>query len=267
VFGLKTTAGLWPGDGMLPLSPALDSIGLLTRSAADASLAFAALADRGLPQPAPLRGRRLGRLVGYFEERLDTSVSGSYEVTVDLLRENGADIVDIEIPEARERETIFPNLLPVELLATLGQDRFAAGRDRMDAVVAARIERGLGTAATDYVRSMRRHEDLKSIAAERMKGFDAWVMPTTSRLAMPTGEFNDIKTSAELAFDIARNTQPANLFGQCATSSPIQARTEPLPVGFQVVCNAFDEGRLMALALALEQLTGMPPKPDLSWVA
>ena len=267
VFGLKTTAGLWPGDGMLPLSPALDSIGLLTRSAADASLAFAALTDRRLPDSVSFRGQRLGRLVGYFEERLDTSVSGSYEVIVDLLRKSGADIVDIEMPEARERETIFPNLLPVELLATLSQDRFAAGRDRMDAVVAARIERGLGTAATDYVRSLRRHEDLKRIAAERMKGFDAWIMPTTSRLAIPTGEFNDIKTSAELAFDIARNTQPANLFGQCATSSPIQARTEPLPVGFQIVCNAFDENTLMALALALEQLTGMPPKPDLSWVA
>src|SRR5262249_24931221 len=46
VFVLKTTAGLWPCDGVLPLSPALDSIGLLTRSAADASFAFAALAGR-----------------------------------------------------------------------------------------------------------------------------------------------------------------------------------------------------------------------------
>src|SRR5262249_38742250 len=161
---------------------------------------------RPLPQAAHPRGRRLGRLVGYFEKRLDTSVSRSYERTVGLLREKGVDIVDIEVPEACERETIFPNLLPVELLATLGQHRFAAARERMDAVVAARIERGASTGAIDYVRSRRRCEELKRMAAERMEGFDAWIIPTTSRVAMPVGEFNDVNKSAELAFDIARNS-------------------------------------------------------------
>jgi aspartyl-tRNA(Asn)/glutamyl-tRNA(Gln) amidotransferase subunit A len=39
-FGLKTTAGLWPTDGMLPSVPMLDTIGLIARSAEDTAWAF-----------------------------------------------------------------------------------------------------------------------------------------------------------------------------------------------------------------------------------
>ena len=56
IFGLKTTAGLWPTDGVLPYSATFDSIGLLTRSAADASTAFAAL--QGTP---PVQAGRVGQ--------------------------------------------------------------------------------------------------------------------------------------------------------------------------------------------------------------
>jgi aspartyl-tRNA(Asn)/glutamyl-tRNA(Gln) amidotransferase subunit A len=267
VFGLKATAGLWPADGIFPLAPALDSIGLLTRSAADAALAFATLAERPLSEPASFRGRRLGRVTGYLEERLDPLVLRCYETAVDLFRQDGANVVAIEVPEAAEREAIFPTLLPVELLAVLGQERFAAGRDRMDPVVAARIERGLSIAAIEYVRCLRRHQQLKGIAAQRMKGFDAWIMPSTSLLPMPIAEFTDVKASAQLALNIARNSQPVNLFGQCATSTPIQPPGEALPVGLQLVCDAFEEAAVLGLALGLERLIGMPPAPDLSWLA
>lgn len=43
LFGLKTTAGLWPNNGVFPLEPNTDTIGLLTRSACDAALAFETL--------------------------------------------------------------------------------------------------------------------------------------------------------------------------------------------------------------------------------
>jgi aspartyl-tRNA(Asn)/glutamyl-tRNA(Gln) amidotransferase subunit A len=267
IFGLKTTAGLWPVDGILPLAPTFDSIGLLTRSAADAALAFAALTQRPSPAPASLKGCRLARLTGYFEERLDPSIARSYERIVNLVRKEGADVVDIEIPEAAEREVIFPTLLPVELLGGLGHERFTSGRSLMDPLVASRIERGVNTLAIDYVRSLRRHKELRAIAAERMQGFAAGIMPTTSLVPMPVAEFSDVNTGTKLAMNIARNSQAVNLFGQCAASVPIQSQAEPLPVGLQLICNAFQEDALLALALGLEQLIGTPPEPDLSWLA
>ena len=51
--GLKTTPGRWPTAGIVPLSPTLDTAGLLARTAADAAWAFAAL-DPGSPDPRAL---------------------------------------------------------------------------------------------------------------------------------------------------------------------------------------------------------------------
>ena len=42
VFGYKASPGLWPTDGVFPLSTTMDSIGTFTRSARDAALVFAA---------------------------------------------------------------------------------------------------------------------------------------------------------------------------------------------------------------------------------
>jgi aspartyl-tRNA(Asn)/glutamyl-tRNA(Gln) amidotransferase subunit A len=43
IFGLKTTLGLWPVDGVFPLAPDLDTIGPLTRTAEDAAIVWATL--------------------------------------------------------------------------------------------------------------------------------------------------------------------------------------------------------------------------------
>ncbi len=48
VFGLKTMVGLFDTSGVFPLSTTLDTIGLLTRSAADAALAFTVLTGRAV---------------------------------------------------------------------------------------------------------------------------------------------------------------------------------------------------------------------------
>ncbi len=53
LFGYKTSTGLWPLDGVLPLCPDMDTLGLLANSAADAALAYSVLSD----VPLPLTGK------------------------------------------------------------------------------------------------------------------------------------------------------------------------------------------------------------------
>ena len=76
VFGHKTTVGLWPTAGVFPLSSVLDSIGPLTRSAADAALLFGALTGQEVA-PAPPERLRLGRPTSYFFDRLDPAVAAA----------------------------------------------------------------------------------------------------------------------------------------------------------------------------------------------
>jgi aspartyl-tRNA(Asn)/glutamyl-tRNA(Gln) amidotransferase subunit A len=267
IFGLKTTVGLWATDGVFPLSPTLDSIGLLTRSAADAALAYAVLTDRAVPRATSLRGRRLGWPKDYLTSELDPAVSRCCSAALDRLRQAGAEIVEIEVPEAAERETIFPTVLPVELMSALGEQRFLAERGRMDPVIAARTARALSVPAPDYARCLRRHRELKRIAAERMEGLDAWVLASAATPPVAISEIGDVEAATRLAMRVTRTSQPGNLFGQCGISFPIHALGSPLPVGLQLLCNPHEETRAMGLALAIEQLLGTPAMPDVSWAA
>ena len=263
-FGHKTSVGLWPTAGVFPLSRALDTIGPLTASAADAALVFAALTGQPGPLPAPADGLRLGRPTGYFFEHLDDAVAACTERALARLREAGATIAPLDLPEAPEREGYFPVMLPAELIATLGRERFATGRAAMDPVVGARGDRGLEVMAADYVRLERRRHELCRTAAERLRGFDGIVAPTAAILPPPVAEFADPAAGLRLALTITQNSQPGNLLDLCGTSTPIQGPDASLPVGLQILCPAQQDARALSIALALEQLFGPPPKPDLA---
>lgn len=149
VFGLKTTVGVFDTSGVFPLSTTLDTIGLLTRSAADAALAFMVLTGRAV-EPHPLAALRLGLPAQYMFDGLDPAVGAACETALRQLEAAGAKITGIEFPEAKEREGFFPIVLAVELVASLGRERFERYRGRMDPLITARIARGVRVEASDY---------------------------------------------------------------------------------------------------------------------
>jgi aspartyl-tRNA(Asn)/glutamyl-tRNA(Gln) amidotransferase subunit A len=262
-FGHKTTVGLWPTAGVFPLSTALDSIGPLTRSAADAALVFSALTGQEVPA-RPARGLRLGRPTSYFFDGLDAAVADCTERALATLTAAGATIDPIDLPEAPAREGYFPVVLPADLIATLGRERFVQGRAAMDPVVGARGDRGLEVLASDYVHLERRRQALCRSAARRLEGFDGIVSPTAALLPPPVAEFADPAAGLKLALAITRNSQPGNLLDLCGTSTPIQSLGAPLPVGLQILCPAGHDAAALTLALTLEELLGPPPRPDLA---
>jgi aspartyl-tRNA(Asn)/glutamyl-tRNA(Gln) amidotransferase subunit A len=262
-FGHKTTVGLWPTAGVFPLSTALDSIGPLTRSAADAALVFRVLTGQKVVAER-VRRIRLGRPTSYFFDRLDEAVTGCTERALAALGAAGATIDPIDLPEAAAREGYFPVVLPADLIATLGRERFAAGRAAMDPVVGARGDRGLEVLAADYVRLERRRQELCRSAAQRLEGFDGIVAPTAAILPPPVADFADPAAGLKLALAITQNSQPGNLLDLCGTSTPIQSLGAPLPVGLQVLCPAGHDAKALAIALAPEELLGPPPQPDLA---
>ena len=264
IFGLKTTVGLWPTDGVFPLSRDLDSIGLLTRSAADAALAYAALTGRPVPAAQPLDGLRLGRPTDYITEGMEAQVATCVEGALGALAEAGATVVPIEVPEARGRETYFPGALPADLITELGRARFLEARAAMDPIVAARGAMGLEVMADDYNRLRWWRVGLCQTIEARFRGLDGWVTPTIARVALPVTAFDDVDVGLKLTLAITRATQPVNLLGLTATSTPIQSFGSDLPVGLQVVCPAGEDSRALAIALAIEAVIGPPPRADVT---
>ncbi len=264
IFGLKTTVGVWPTDGAFPLSGDLDTIGPMTRSAADAAVVYAVLTGQPAPVARLLRGLRLGRPSNYFYEKLETQVAACVEAALSALTDAGVEIVSVEVPEAPEREKYFPVALPADLITVLGRKRFLAGRDAMDPIVATRGANGLDVGAPEYNQLRWRRLRLCESVKARFSGLDGWVTPTAARVAVPIDDFDNVEAGMKLTLAITQATQPINLLDLCATSTPIQTFGANLPVGMQIACPGGRDADALSIAMAIEELTGLPPRPDLS---
>jgi aspartyl-tRNA(Asn)/glutamyl-tRNA(Gln) amidotransferase subunit A len=262
VFGLKTSFGRLSNEGAFPLARHLDTIGLLTRSAHDAAIAFSELMGHALPAPAKLDHLRLARPDNYFFERLDPELGSRVEAGLAQMQAAGALIEGLLIPEAPEREAYFPVVLPVCLLADLGRERFLAGRGMIDPVIERRIAAALEIAASDYVALERRREASVKRALQRFEGFDAWISPTTAIYPPAVESLADEQTAFDLALGMTRNTQPANYLNLCAVSIPLPMDGHAFPAGLQVMCPSGKEEQLLAIAIGIEALLGLPQLPE-----
>ena len=263
-FGWKTTKGLWPTDGVFALSPTLDTLGPLTRSAADAAIVCAALADAPVPAPHPARGLLLGKPEQHFYADLDAETEFCTAGALAALEDAGVTIVNVSIPEVAEQLTFYPGFITPEFLGYYGRDRYEATRERLDPFTLERTERGIDTPADEYIRLLWRHRQLCEIARERLRGLDGWITPTTAFTAPPVSYFLESADAERAHARIAQNAHTANLFGLCATTTPIHAFGSDMPVGLQVMCAGGEDRRALSIALLLEDVFGPPPTPDLS---
>lgn len=98
VVGLKPTAGLLSGEGIIPIAHSQDTAGPITRTVADAALILGALTDRTFSLDGKsLRGARLGvaRGLSNYDER----VTQLFETQLAVLVKLGAELVDpVEMP-------------------------------------------------------------------------------------------------------------------------------------------------------------------------
>jgi aspartyl-tRNA(Asn)/glutamyl-tRNA(Gln) amidotransferase subunit A len=265
VFGLKTTSGTWPLDGVFPMSRTFDTLGPMTRSAADAAIVWSVLSGQPLAKPAPMNSIRLGRPKQFFFDGLDENVSICIERAFTDFARAGAYITEVDFPEVLEHADLFQKISRTELFATFGRERFLASREKMNPDTADRVGSGMDTAVDDYIRAVWRHRELCALAPDRMNGLDGWVGPSKQSVAQPfPGSHISIEDDRKLIQRCSGPTRPASVFGLCASSQPIQRYGSALPVGLQVVCRAGQEMRLLEISLAIEQIIGMPPVPDLN---
>ena len=108
--GLKVTIGRWSTDGIVPLSPTLDTPSIATRTVADAAFAFAALdsGTGGRPEQgldiaaADVGALRIGVPGPPFWDDCSPGVAEAVRAALDKLADRGAAVEDMALPEAAE---------------------------------------------------------------------------------------------------------------------------------------------------------------------
>lgn len=259
VFGLKTTAGLWPTDGAFPLDPRVDSIGLITRTAKDALLAFKTISAVlfGCGWRPARSGVRLDRLNfgvpgNHFFDNLNPEIARAFEAANARLKAQGCRLEEIQVPEAPERAAYFPVSMPSSLLAIFGKENFLAQKHQMDPVIAKRVESGLEAKAYEFLALEDQRTRSRAAVGERFIGYDAWVSPTTTDFAPLVSELEDPDKGMQLALGMTQNTQPANYLGLCAVSLPLPVKG--LPIGYQLMGAPETDLKLLEMAVEIEKV-------------
>ena len=251
LVGYRPTPGVWSIEGVFPLSPLLDTIGPLTRSVGETVQIFETLTGKRVPE-VRIDRLRFGRPSRGFFEDLDPDVELCTNEAIARLERAGVKIDVVDVPELDLVDPVFAKLITADLVATLGRERVEKHLDLLDSVVRQRIKGGLEITASDYITMVRRCTFLVAAAAERMRGFDAWITPTSPTIPLPVSECKTLDAAAAWNRRTLRNTRPGNVFGQCGISLPIGSLGSKLPVGLQLLGSGGDDARLLAIASCVE---------------
>ena len=259
IVGFKNTARLVPTEGALPLSSTLDTVCALTRSVPDAMLAHEILAQRRITRStAPLSAYRLGVPTALMLDELDPTVSRAWQRTLSALRQRGARLEEIALPELHE-------LRPMQIHGSFSAAESYAWHhalitnqaDRYDPRVASRIERGAQMTARDYLELHRARQGWIHRMEVAAQGFDAFLSPTVPVVASPIAQVAP-GVERDAAFFrlnalLLRNTSVVNMLDGCAVSIPCHAPDE-LPVGLMVWAGALRDDSVLNIARQVELL-------------
>ncbi len=271
VVGVKPTLGLLPTDGVIPLSPSLDTVGPLAPSVEACGRAFGWLArspdrqtvEQQAAEPDTLQATRVGapassasvgvesaytggpaspRLAvpeGWLEKaELDPEVASVWHRVSDGLPR-------IPFPDRAALARAADTVLPFEALA-YHRRWFERTPDRYGDDLRARLTAAYLVTEADYRAALEDLARLREEADRAMATIDALLLPTVPTIA-PT-------IVQALAHDPRREltmfTRPFNATGQPVVALPL--RVPGLPVGVQLAGRRGGDSELLRLAALIE---------------
>ncbi len=280
VFGLKPTYGAVSRFGLVAFGSSLDQIGPLATTSRDCARTFDVIAGHDPADATSAKhahasteqacgrsvvGERIGVPRALLEGASD-EVLRAFDEGLSELREAGAEVVDIELPNAALSVSAYYVLATAEASSNLA--RFDGGRyglrvdapdlqsmyERTRACFGAEVKRRilLGTFALSagyhdrfYAKAQAvRHAIAADFATAFAAGCTAVATPTTPTVAFELGSYEGDPLAMYLS-DLY--TLPASLAGLPALSAPLRRPRGALPAGLQLVAPAFQEATLFAL--------------------
>ena len=266
VVGLKPAFAEISTVGVVPLSVSLDHLGPIARTVSDAWAIYAEL-TRATQPPASsrsIKSVRLGKLGGYFLEKLDVDVRARFEESLQRVRDAGASIIDINLGRLPDIPLTYVNVVLPEAYA-VHAEALAQVPEEFSYTVRTRLEMGGHISRDDYMRAQADRAHMRAAVDKALLDCDALVLPTLPIPPQKIGATTVVIGSVEeqLRPLTLRLTQLFNLTGHPALSLPCGETRDGLPCGLQLVGRRQQTTELLAVALSCEAFVS-PRGPSFS---
>lgn len=256
IVGLKTTDGLLPTDGAVPLSTTLDTLGPMARNCDDAWTLFRAMAAL----PATALDADVGRLTllaptTLLTEGLEPEVERAFASALAVLAGLGHTVevraleLLAEAPALYRRYGSFAG----HEAWTIYERELTERTDEMDPRVTHRMTEYANSPSSNYIRLHYGMRDLRRRFWPQLAGVDAIVAPTLPILPPRIAAVRDDDDAYFAAnSQVLRNTAPFNVLGCPAASVPCAVTPQGLSVGLMIVTRPGEDELALRIAKQLE---------------
>ncbi len=296
VVGLKPTYGRNSRYGLVAFASSLDQVGVFARNVRDVATVLGVIAGKDshdattadVPVPdyvaelsSEVKGARIGVPRALFGEGLDGEVRTAVQNAVEIYRELGVEVVDIELPHAKYAIAVYYIIATAEASSNLARfDGVRYGfraeetpelrqmyRKTRDEGFGPEVKRRimLGTyvlSAGYYDAYYRKAQQVRALIKKDFRNAfetcDAIITPTSPTPPFLIGEKADDPLAMYLS-DIY--TVTANLAGVPGLNVPCGLSLKRLPIGFQLLGPYWSEPTLFNLAQAYESVQPFTARP------
>ena len=276
VAGWRPTTGRYSQTGVMPITPRFDSVGPLARSVADMALFDQVLRRDAQPaHPRHLKRVRLGVPATYWNG-LDEQVERVSATAIEKLRDAGATIVHVDLPEIlrSDMETVI-DILSYEVVANetafLRDQSTGVSFDQlltqMSAPLRLRFENSFiagrqnAVPKVRYDAAIQRMETIRAAMHDcfRTNDLAALVFSPTLAPALPIGVEGDITirgVTSTVRAAMLRNTVHASCAAMPGLVLPAGMTSNGLPVGLEFDMLPGQDRDLLSLGLTVERALG-----------
>lgn len=295
VVGMKPTYGRVSRYGLVAFASSLDQVGPLTKDVQDCALMMQVISGHdprdstSIQQSVPdysavledgMRGVRVGVPREYFGEGLDPEVDSAVRSGIAMLKDAGAEIVEVSLPHTEYCVAVYYLIAPAEASSNLARYdgvRFGYRSPSADTLIdmyrqsrsqgfGDEVKRRIliGTYALSagyydayYKKASQVRTLIKDDFTAAFSTCDLLVSPVCPTPAWKIGDKADDPLALYLS-DIL--TISANLAGIPGLSVPCGFSSDGLPIGMQMQAAHFNEEILLKAAWNLEQRAGVAGK-------
>ncbi len=254
IVGLKPTFGRTSLAGAVPLAWSLDHLGPITRTVPDAILMLAALEGhderdartRRCPAIALPPDGAAGVRVGVVMDNGVASGMGTAEALqawregLVALERNGAELVELEVPEMAALWTLNGAVLALEA-AAYHEPMLRTRLDDYGEFMRQRILSAYAYGPHSFVRAQQARAISRRRLEALLDSIDLLTVPTVPHAAPPLG----VPTTT-------MHTAPFNLLGWPSVTVPVGLTSEGLPLAMQLAGRPWDDASVLAAAALVE---------------